>query len=229
MNCSPSSSGERNFLKTQLPALIGNNNPILMDAGANVGTYTKALHEFFPEATIHSFEPHPATFKKLQSSVGIYATCHNFGLGSKTETVTLHDHHGQNGTTHASLYADNVSGGSSGLSTKTTVQLRSLDEFVADQNISNIDFLKIDTEGHDLEVLKGATTTLNAGNISCIQFEFGATHCASRTFMTDFSHTLSGYQLFRLLPNGMLHLNLPVLETEIFGFQNIVAIQRDKV
>jgi len=49
----------------------------------------------------------------------------------------------------------------------------------------------------------------------------------SRTFMRDFTSLLSNYQLHRLLPDGMMKLNNCILDTEIFGFQNIVAVNKN--
>jgi hypothetical protein len=51
------------------------------------------------------------------------------------------------------------------------VHIVSLDSYCERQRIDRIDFLKIDTEGHDLEVLRGAEKWLSAGRIACIQCE----------------------------------------------------------
>ena len=49
----------------------------------------------------------------------------------------------------------------------------------------------------------------------------------SRTLMRDFTSLLSGYQLHRLLPDGLMKLNNCILDTEVSGFQNIVALNND--
>ena len=58
-------SGERYLINKLLPMLIDNKNPIFFDVGANIGNYTLSLHNRFPTAFIHSFEPHPITYSYL--------------------------------------------------------------------------------------------------------------------------------------------------------------------
>jgi hypothetical protein len=99
-----------------------------------------------------------------------------------------------------------------------------LDLFCKERQISQIDFLKIDTEGHELSVLKGASHLISKKNIKLIQFEFNEMNVVSRAYMRDFLGLLANYQLHRLLPDGLLPLNDCVQDTELFGFQNIVAI-----
>jgi hypothetical protein len=53
------------------------------------------------------------------------------------------------------------------------VALRSIDSFVAEHKIPHVDLLKIDTEGADLEVLKGAAQTLAAGRVGFVFIEAG--------------------------------------------------------
>lgn len=54
---------------------------------------------------------------------------------------------------------------------RMTVTVDTLDHFLTEQPVSSIDYLKIDTEGHDLEVLTGATSTLQARKLQVIQVE----------------------------------------------------------
>jgi hypothetical protein len=90
-----------------------------------------------------------------------------------------------------------------------------------------IDFLKIDTEGHELAVLKGAKNLIAQQKIQLIQFEFNEMNVVSRTYMRDFVELLSNYQLHRVVPDGYFPLNNCVQDIEIFGFQNILAIPQN--
>lgn len=75
-----------------------------------------------------------------------------------------------------------------------------------------------------MAVLKGSQELLSGKSIRLIQFEFNEMNVVSRTYMRDFLNLLSNYQLNRLLPDGLIPLNSSVQDTEIFAFQNIVAI-----
>jgi len=101
--------------------------------------------------------------------------------------------------------------------------VETLDDIAAKEGVEYIDFLKIDTEGHELAVLSGASRLLREHRIGYIQFEFNALHVYSRAFFRDFRNILSDYELYRLLPKGLLPLGTSVTSTEIFGFQNILA------
>lgn len=229
MNCTRSTSGEKYFMDHVLPSLLGTDAPILFDVGANVGNYTQLLHRQFPKATIHAFEPHPKTFKHLTTNVSPFAQCHNSGLGSEESSLILYDKADQDGSTHASMHEKIITHEHLQQTVEHTVQVRTLDQVADKLNIKHIDFLKIDTEGYEFEVLEGATGMLETNQISIIQFEFGSTHCFSRNFVYDFKEKLPNHDLYRLLPKALLKLDKPPLETEIFGFQNIVALPKTSV
>ena len=68
-------------------------------------------------------------------------------------------------------------------------------------------FLKVDVEGHELDVFSGAKDALRKGSIKNIQFEFGGCNIDTRTFFQDFWYLLTGYgyTLYRIMPDGSLY------------------------
>lgn len=87
------------------------------------------------------------------------------------------------------------------------IKLQSIDNFCKKNKISKIDLLKIDTEGHELKVLEGASSMLKKGSISYIQFEFGGTMIDSRTFFIDiFSYLSPNYKIYRVLKTALKKL-----------------------
>ena len=100
---------------------------------------------------------------------------------------------------------------------------------MAQAGISAIDLLKIDTEGFDLNVLRGAKGALDRGAIKVIQFEFIPADIAMRVTMRDFFEILHGYKLFRLCLNGDLMplRRYDVKRCEIYVTHNIIAVRRD--
>jgi predicted transcriptional regulator len=81
------------------------------------------------------------------------------------------------------------------------VQIRKLDDFLREEPVVSIDFMKIDTEGFEREVLEGATETLASGKIKAIQLELGFNRRDFRTthfnqvndILQDFDFAVAGF------------------------------------
>lgn len=105
------------------------------------------------------------------------------------------------------------------------IKVERLDDFAKTENIDFIDFLKIDAEGNELNILKGARRLLANKSIRCIQFEFGKINLYSKAFLKDFRKELKEYQLFRLLPHGLYKLPQNAIYCELFAYQNIIGVR----
>jgi hypothetical protein len=147
-------------------------------------------------------------------------------LGQSQSSLTLYDYADADGSQHASLHETTITEFYDRSAIGTKVAVETLDEVSLREGVQYIDFLKIDTEGHELAVLAGASRMLREHRIGHIQFEFNALHVFSRAFFRDFREILSDYTLYRLLPKGLLPLDSNITATEIFGFQNILAVPR---
>lgn len=122
-----------------------------IDVGANVGLYTYRFAQLFQQ--VESFEPIPACAKIISSSELPNVTVHNTALSHQHGQATLNIPvtGGPEATAFASLSnqfakADTL-----------TVDLRTLDSF----EFSEVDLIKVDVEGHEMEVLQGGLETLN--------------------------------------------------------------------
>lgn len=135
----------------------------VFDVGANVGQSIVSFRKYFPSCHIFSFEPVPETFSKLSAGfandpdVSLY----NFGLGSKQGEVyfQVSEHHDM------ARISDDPRG--------QAATIHTLDASFNDFGTKHIDYLKIDTEGHDLEVLRGGAALLKNETIKIIDIECG--------------------------------------------------------
>lgn len=221
-------SGELWAIQHLLPALIKDSRPVMLDVGAHHGDYCNLLARTFPQAVIHAFEPHPRTFASLEKEADSTVRLHASALGATAGTAELFDRKGQDGSVHASLSKESL------LTTYHSdvivhqVRVITLDQFMDDEKIERVDFIKIDTEGFEMDVLNGASRALESGRLGIIQFEFNSMNVTRRLFLDQFIQRLPGHRLFRLLGDGMVALDkLKLVEREIFTFQNIVAIPRE--
>ncbi len=221
-------SGETHFLTEILGRY---DKPVVLDVGANRGNYASKILNLCPDATLYAFEPHPATFSLLQQVAdkrGFEAI--NSGMGAETGVLQLYDRKEADGsgTEHASVYRDVIEGLHQVSATAVEISLNTVDTFVRQRDLKKITLLKIDTEGHEYEVLQGAAESLACGMVEMIQLEFNEMNTVSRVFFRDF-YTLLGdrYDTFRLLPGGLLPITKyrPVL-CELFGYQNLLFVRR---
>lgn len=216
--------GENAWIKNYLK---DKKKPIVLDVGANVGNYSKTIFEVNQNAKVLAFEPHPSTFKKLMNNIKFENfQAFNVGVGNSEGTLELYDYDTKDGSSHASLYKDVIKDLHKGNPISHSVEIITLDKLLNNQNITEIDLLKIDTEGNEYNVLLGIQSFLEKNKIQAIHMEFNEMNIVSKSSFKDFWDLLSNYNFYRILPGGGL---LPIknyspIMTEIYAFQNIVAI-----
>jgi FkbM family methyltransferase len=154
-----SSKSENNLLKH---FDLKDPNGVFLDIGANAGKYSVMLGNKFTGSKIYSFEPNPTTFGILSKNIALNnlaskVSLFNIGL-SDSESILSFDSVNQNTGLSRIVKTDQFLAG-----TITKVPVKSLDFVVAQNDIKplEIDLVKIDVEGHELEVLTGGKKTLS--------------------------------------------------------------------
>jgi FkbM family methyltransferase len=215
-------SGEASFL---ISHFSNGKNGVVFDVGANVGNYSKKLRKINKNINIFSFEPHPFTFKKLESNVkSLGIKVFNVGIGDSAANLKLYDYESNDGSEHASLYKDVIEALHGGKAVEHDVRVISLNEFAIEHQIERVVLLKIDTEGNELAVLKGFEQYIREGKVDLIHFEFNNLNVVSRVFFKDFWDYLPNYDFYRMMRDGLVHIkNYDPIYCEIFAYQNIVA------
>ncbi len=221
-------SGEIFFLKKYLRQK-GDKEIIVLDIGANIGDYSKIVRPFSQRAKIYAFEPNPAAFRKLEENAKRYNfTAFCLGCGDKEGRFKLYNYKNCEDSSHGTFCKDVIEKIHSSFSVGTNAAIVRLDNFLTNElGIKKIDLLKIDTEGYDFNVIKGAEKLVRENAIDVIQFEFNKMNVMSRVFFKDFVVFLFNYEFYRLLPDGLVGLGEydPVIY-EIYAFQNIIAIKK---
>jgi FkbM family methyltransferase len=122
----------------------------VFDVGANKGQSVIDLASRYPKTTFHCFEPGPGTFPKLVRRTKGLANvkAHSVALGREEATLELEL--GLRPTLSRLVTGDQKAEGPS-----VQVKVRAGAEVLDELGESHIDFLKIDTEGHDYDVLQG--------------------------------------------------------------------------
>lgn len=157
----------------------------IFDVGGNFGQSALRFSRAFPQARILTFEPVPDSFRKLQRNIagrgGIEAFNHGFGDMPGSFEIQIQPNAGGN----------TLIGSKSPLGS-VKIRLETIDAFAAEKRIESIDLLKIDVEGYELQVLRGAAGMLARGAVRHVYAE-----CV---FAPDpvFSHT-DFFELHRML------------------------------
>lgn len=144
----------RGLLERELPIFCGeiNRHDVVIDVGANVGIYVHALRR--RGAFVEAFEPQPAcsTVLKAYAAANPTVRVHEVALGSSEAVASLSIPIERGRLARGSATIGRVAGAHEVI----TVPVRTLDSF----SFERVNAIKIDVEGAELEVLRGATDTL---------------------------------------------------------------------
>lgn len=157
----------------------------VIDVGARADTEYITLK---PKITLHAFEPHIPFFEQLKERIGERTNTYlnNYALGEKDEKRKYHP--GLQAMMGGEAYLTSNAG-----EDQAQYEVKTLDWYTEEMKIKRVDFLKIDVEGMDYQVLLGAPKTLI--NTRFIQYEHwddkGEFH---RLLDSDFDLQYIGYR-----------------------------------
>lgn len=220
---SPEQSGEHFFLKNFFDTC---GCSLAIDVGGNIGNYTAMLLELgVPE--VITFEPVPASAQAIEKRFGSdrRVTLRREAVGESTDTIYLN----VPSDSATSVLASRGSGASK--FTAAPVDVISVPMTTLDTAMDEIgatpEFLKIDVEGFEAEVLSGAARLINSQCLKAIQIEFSYHHLLRGTTLLTFERHLPGYRLYRMASRSLRPLDSGHYLGTIYGFSNLVALRAD--
>jgi len=179
-----------------------NEGDVCFDIGANVGPIAFALaQKVTPKGKVYAFEPGPPTFERLVQNIAVnpvYSSAiiaENLGVSEQNGELLWSEGTGYDGRGNGSLrVGGNIS-----------AKVVSLDDYCMSSGIDEIDFIKIDVEGMELEVIKGAKTILEKYR-PILYFET----------LPNIEET-RGFPVFTEIANILRNLNYDFYSTSITG------------
>lgn len=158
---------------------------IILDIGANIGVTALGFSLIAPRGKVYGFEPVPRTYGYLTENIRhnrrSNVTILNAGCGAQVATMTMHDDTYSAGSfiVQENTFAKNVNA--------VKVEIIPVDKFVSDNKINRIDFIKIDVEGFEMDVLDGMARTLEIYKpIVYMELNSWCLIANARVFPTDF-------------------------------------------
>jgi FkbM family methyltransferase len=221
----PACNSERGVQATVLRHGQPGRKTVVFDVGANIGDWTCAILEQAEDRAgldVHAFEPCSGTYnillsriralpgpanvvpvRKVCSSSAGTGALHTVGIGAGTNSLTRAEH------------ADRVE----------QVELISIDDYCRTSNIGHVSLLKIDAEGHDIDVMKGATRMLQQHNVDVLQFEYNQSWIFNDALLRDVFNILSplGCRIGKVTPCGVEFYERWDWELETFREGNYLA------
>lgn len=225
-------NGESRFLRIWAKQVGSGNEPVF-DVGANEGSFALEVAQLLPNCVIHCFEPMPSTFQRLIRRLGndYRYSINNVAVSAAFGTLDLYDYAGETGTTHASSVPEAIATYFDRPLQSITVPTITIDDYLRQNGTDLVRLLKIDVEGHEEEVLRGASESLKRSAIEVIQFEVNAHNAFKGFTLYKIQSVLSGYDIYKILPDGIVPLVTAKKKYdarhETFRYANLIAIHRD--
>lgn len=194
------SNKEKFYLNHIKNTLTDKGQIMFFDIGCNKGFYTKYLLELFgSDNHFHLFEASDRFFEISKNkfidnnSVSVY----NYAVSDSEGTIDLFELESSDDDVEGMSSVNNRPVFQKYKTNKKTVPAITIDSFIESNKISHINFIKIDTEGHELSVLSGMKNILKEKIVDFIQIEYG--DCLTEigknlrdvlSFLSDYEYTL---------------------------------------
>lgn len=216
-NPDPLTNGEAWLVRQVAPQSL-----TFVDVGANVGNWADLFLQSAPDDCRGLlFDPSDVAFEKLSARFGQSESVQliKAALGDRAGELPFWEEPGGGETSSLSPH-----GGRRGFVEKI-VTVRTLDEEVEERRWGNVDFVKVDAEGHDLHVLRGASGLLSRQRIRVVQFEYGEFWSSAGSTLAAALNLLRSfrYQVFLLKATGLHELDYG-LYGEYYSYSNYVAV-----
>jgi FkbM family methyltransferase len=211
---------------------------VILDIGANIGLYTLLFAKLVGRTgSVHTFEPDIKNYRRLCANIYLngfedVVKINRQAVFSKTQIVKLNTFPDSVNAWHTLGNLELPDPWNAGKTiTPTSVQeieAVSLDDYCHNNGINHIDFLKVDVEGAELDVLQGATNLFRTGKIKCVMFEIslpqiqGMGHNPEEIYHFFNEH---GYDVYQILTDGSIS---KMSETKLDLYQNFVAIKNSE-
>ena len=163
------------FLSNYLPP-----NPIIIEAGAFNGVDTKKMSSFWPQGTIHAFEPVPEIFEQLKKETSPYTNieCYPYAISNHTGKATFyvaqHPKRPQAICQAGTLHKPKDRLNASPITYPSTIEVATitLSDWAQSHNVGHADFIWLDMQGHELAALQASPDFIQKAALIYLEVNF---------------------------------------------------------
>lgn len=221
-------SGEANVIKL----LNKLDKGFVLDIGANVGSYSKIILEK-THHNIIAFEPLSEAYSSLlalESKFSNRIITENFGIGDANSTSTIY--YSKDALSHASFSKEvqEISYLQKDSKIEARLEIKTLDSYLLEKPLNlEIALLKIDVEGYEEEVLKGASDILMNHKPQMIQIEYNLHQLFKRQTLHSLHAFIKDYLIYQMLPYGLIRRDVNDPLSNFYAYSNFLFVRDDIV
>lgn len=208
------------------------NNPVILEAGAFDGTDTLILKKLWPHSIIHAFEPHPLIYLDLAKKVAGINDIHTYELGLANHSGSAAFYEStENGKPFMSgsliepkehlKHAPSVL-----FDNKIDINVTTIDHWAKQQKLDHVDFMWLDLQGSELEVMKAAPEIMRTVKAIMVEVEFVEAYKDQPQYL-EVRHWLEA-QGFELIATDFADYNSakPTGKAACHWFGNILMVRK---
>jgi FkbM family methyltransferase len=219
-SCDHRLNGEESLIR-----LLAPHCKTFIDVGANIGDWTELFLHYRSDCKGMLFEPGNTAFKKLAEK---FAQLSNIeiiqaAVGSESGYIDFFEE------PNAGITSSIVKNFASINATLIHTQITTLDAELVTKNWDSVDYLKIDTEGFDYQVLLGVKDCLSKNKFGFIQFEYNQPWASANATLLGALNFLDqhGYSCYLIRSDGLYELDYSVYQ-EYFRYSNFLAVTPER-
>jgi len=205
-----------------------NNPTTIIDVGANIGLYTGHLYKKFPDAQYFLFEPSKINADILIKKFNFVNKIQVFNkalsnYNGKSELFSVSSGNPLNSLIKQDFFHDDVTK----YNYAEKIEVVRLDSQNFFKNLKKIDYIKIDTEGNEYNVLEGFGDDIKKCKV--IQFEFGMGTLYAKKYFLDFWNFFKNknFSLYIITPSGPKLIKEYSYKFEHFNVINFIALNNN--
>ena len=190
---------------------------IIYDIGAHIGTWSLLAKAFIPDSIIHAFEPIESHITEFQNRISDIKdiNLHQVALGNQTGNISINITNRSDASSllEAAELVDEQYGVKK--DREQMIKIFTLDDYIITQKIPLPDFIKLDVQGYELEVLKGAQQCINHAKWILCEVSFYPYYQNQPLFYDIFEHLKNySYNIYAFgseTPTGSILTQIDVL------------------